>query len=170
MMKKNKLANNPKCWLNALILIIFSLLIAVMVSACQPSQSNHQSILVEMPYARAVPPGTPASAVFMQLSNPSSEKRKLIKAESSIASVVELHTHEMNGGMMQMRQVDFIDIPAKGKTMLQPGGYHIMLIQLKKPLTIDDMIDLSLTFDNGLTLQLDLPVKEVQAGMHQKTH
>lgn len=167
-MKKNKLTNNPKCWLNALIVIVFSLLIGILVSACQPSQSGSQSLSIEDAYARAVPPGTPASAAFMRLKNPSGEERKLIKANSSVASIVELHTHEMNGGMMQMRQVPFISIPAKSETVLKPGSYHIMLIQLKKPLAIDDKIDLSLEFDDGSTQQIELPVKEIQAGMHNK--
>jgi periplasmic copper chaperone A len=54
---------------------------------------------------------------------------------------------DMNGGMMQMREVDRIDIPAGGTVLLEPGGFHVMLLELQTPLVPGDTVDVTLTFE-----------------------
>jgi copper(I)-binding protein len=127
------------------------------------------SIKVENSYARATPPNLPNSAAFMELKNETKKDISLIWVKSSSSNVAELHTHEMKDGAMQMYQVPKIDIKANSTTSLQPGGFHIMLIDLKnKPLQPNTQIELTLGFSNGEEQTITVPVKTVMNGMMQQ--
>lgn len=123
-------------------------------------------------YVRAVPPGAPNSAAFLALSNGSGEPRALVSAESPASEAVELHTHTMDGGMMRMRRVDRIEVPAGGRVALEPGGLHLMLIGLKRPLAPGDQVALTLIFDDGSRSELAAPVRPVvpAAGNEHRHH
>jgi copper(I)-binding protein len=125
------------------------------------------ALTVQDPYARAVPPGQPNSAVFMRVVNGGDAPRALVGGKSEAAEVVELHTHTMEDGMMKMRRVERIEIPAKGAVSLEPGGLHVMLIGLKRNLAPDDSVALTLNLDDGSALHVQAPVREVQAMDHR---
>jgi copper(I)-binding protein len=125
-----------------------------------------ESIEIHDPYARAVPPGQPNSAAFMQLQNTTQTDLAVIAAQSSVSEVTELHTHTDVDGVMQMRQVDSITVPAGETTELKPGGLHIMLIGLKQPLADGDQIDLTLSFSDGSVTELTLPVRHAMPMGH----
>ena len=120
-------------------------------------------IAIGDPYARAVPPGQPNSAVFMSLDNRSSDDRALVGAESPVAEVVELHTHLQEDGMMRMRRVERIELPAGERVVLQPGGLHVMLIGLKQNLEPGASVDLTLRYDDGGTDRIQAPVRRIEA-------
>ncbi|WP_432695822.1 copper chaperone PCu(A)C [Marinobacterium sp. YM272] len=113
------------------------------------------------PYARAVPPGQPNSAAFMQISNNGDEAVTLTGAATSAAGTAELHAHIQDEGVMRMRRIDGIELPAGETVTLQPGGLHVMLIGLKKTLAEGDDVDLELQFSDGTSASLTLPVKPV---------
>lgn len=115
------------------------------------------------PYVRAVPPGQPNSAAFMSLRNTSDEDRALIGAESPAAKVVELHTHVEENGMMRMRRIERIALPAGETTTLAPGGLHIMLIGLQSELTLGQNVELTLIRDDGERLVIQAPVRRIEA-------
>jgi len=72
----------------------------------------------------------------------------LVGAESTAAGAVEVHEMSMDGNVMRMRAVPRLDLPA-GKTVeLKPGGYHMMLIDLKRPLKKGDSVPLRLKIEN----------------------
>ncbi|WP_072681240.1 copper chaperone PCu(A)C [Arcobacter sp. LA11] len=124
------------------------------------------NIEIKDAYARATPPGLPNSAAFMTISNPSSSDISLIDVKTTISNVAELHTHEMKNGMMKMYQVPKIEIKAHSKTILKPGGFHVMLLGLKKkPLTTDQKVNLTLIFSNNEKIEVSIPVKSVMGGM-----
>jgi copper(I)-binding protein len=129
-----------------------------------------EGIMVDDPYVRAVPPGQPNSATFMGLHNMGKEGSALIAATSPAAEVVELHTHTMEEGMMSMRKVDKIDLPAGEVVKLEPGGLHVMLIGLKQQLVPDENVPMTLTFEDGSSLQLNIPVRKLQMHMKQSGH
>jgi len=131
------------------------------------ADADHVEIL--NPYARAVPPTAPASAAFMVLKSQGAATA-LVAAQSDVSEVTELHTHVHDHGVMRMRPVKRIPIPAHGKVELKPGGYHIMLIKLKKPLKPGDTVHLKLTFQDGSTKQISAPVKMIHAGMDHSSH
>ncbi len=118
-------------------------------------------VTVTEPYARAVAPGQPNSAIFMRLSNQGDSALQLVSASTPAAKVVELHTHTNDQGVMKMRRIDAIDLPAATEVELRPGGLHVMLIGLTQPLNKGDEIDLTLTYSDGDQDSVKVPVKEV---------
>jgi copper(I)-binding protein len=129
-----------------------------------------EGIMVDDPYVRAVPPGQPNSASFMVLHNMGKQGSALTGASSPAAEVVELHTHTMEEGMMRMRRVEKIELPAGEVVNLKPGGLHVMLIGLKQQLVPDQKVPITLTFEDGSSLQLDVPVRKLQMQMKQGGH
>lgn len=127
--------------------------------------SAAETVTVSDAYARAVPPGQPNSASFMTLTSKSDMDHALVEASSPAAGVVELHTHTMADGMMQMRRVEKIDIPAGGSTKLEPGGLHVMLIGLKQELKPEESISLTLVFEDGSKTEVTAPVRKLQMKM-----
>lgn len=135
-----------------------SLLAALALISGAAVAGEAANIAINDAYVRLPPPGQNISAAFMRIDN-SGDARKLVKADSAVAGNVELHNHINDGGVMRMRQVKSIDVPAKGKAVLQPGGYHIMLIGLKAPLKDGQKVALTLTFDDGSSKTVDAPVQ-----------
>ncbi len=134
------------------------------------SSSVFADIAVEKPYARAVPQGQMNSAAFMQISNTADTQVDLIAAHSDAAKSVELHTHTQVEGVMQMRKIDKVEIPAKGSVSLAPGGLHIMFIGLTKNFNEGESVDLTLDFSDGSSQKLTVPVQMVMPhGMMHKT-
>lgn len=123
-------------------------------------------VAVHNPYVRLAPPNAPASGAFMVIRNNGSKDLKLVKADNPASRLTELHTHLNEGGVMKMRQVSMIEIKAGGEALLQPGGLHVMLIDLKIPLKEGDNVPITLTFDDGSSKQVDAKVmRPVPTGM-----
>ena len=92
---------------------------------------------------------------------------RLIKASSSVAKMVELHEHINDNGVMRMREVEGgVVLPAGESMVMQPGGYHIMLIGLHEPLKADSSMDLSLEFESGKTVNLSIPIVSIKKMHH----
>ena len=105
------------------------------------------NISVSDAWARATMPGQKVSAAYMQIQ--SDADARLIGASSPVVPRVEVHEMKMDGDVMRMREVKAIDLP-KGKTvMLQPGGLHVMLMNLPKPIAAGDIIPLVLVVESG---------------------
>lgn len=130
-------------------------------------QDNAQNNAIEAKdfYAFATIDGSNISAAFGTLSNTSEQPIALQKViiKGKIKGVAELHQTTNDNGMMKMLPVDSITIPAKQSVELAPGGLHIMLINLAKPLEAGKTIALKLTFDDGTTLDLQVPIQARQA-------
>jgi hypothetical protein len=98
-------------------------------------------------WARATMPGQKVSGAYMQLQ--SDADARLVSASSPAVPRVEVHEMKMDGDVMRMREVKSIELP-KGKTVsLEPGGYHIMLMNLTKPIAAGEVIPLTLVVESG---------------------
>ncbi len=153
--------------------LLLSPLVAVslMASIYSPAifAKASDDIIVVKPYARAIPPGQPNSASFMQLKNTSDTNHAVVSAKSDVAAVVELHTHTHKDGMMQMRRVDKIELPAQESVTLKPGGLHIMLIKLHKTLEMGQTVNITLEFADGSSIDVKVPVQKIMMeGMMMK--
>ena len=144
----------------------FTALLLVLGGAAQ-AESVADKVGVEDPYVRAVPPGQPNSASFMLLHNHDNQDHALVAAGSPAAKVVELHTHNLVDGMMQMRPVEQVELPAGATTSLKPGGLHVMLIGLQQSLVPGESIPLTLEFEDGSQMEVSAPVRKLQMHMHQ---
>ena len=142
-------------------LLLLTVVIFIPLFSQQIYASAKENIEVKMSYVRAVPPGQPNSAAFMQLINRSKNNYALVNAYSDISEVVELHEHTHKDGMMQMRRVNQIEITANTSTELKPGGLHIMLIKLKQQLKLDQTITITLEFSDGSKKIINAPVKNI---------
>ncbi len=124
-------------------------------------------IMVKEPWAR----GTPKSGgAFMMIHNMGGQDR-LVGVKGDVANKIQLHQTVMEGGMMKMKHVHGIDVPAKGMATLQPGGYHVMMMGLKKPLMVGHSFPLTLVFEKAGELKIDVEVRKLGAkGGHGMKH
>jgi copper(I)-binding protein len=105
-------------------------------------------ITVDKPWIRATAPGQTVSGAFMTLINTSATDYSLDSVSFSGASAVEIHETSMVDGVMRMRKVNHVDIPANGSAELKPGSFHIMLIGLEKAMEAGTIEALTLTFSD----------------------
>lgn len=121
-------------------------------------------------YAHATSTAQPVGAGFLTLANGGAADR-LLGVSCTCAQSAELHSMSMDGGVMKMRKLDAIDIPAKGSVALEPGGMHLMLIGLKAPLAEGQQVPLELRFDKAGVVKTTLKVKaRVPAGHEGHEH
>ena len=113
---------------------------------------------IEHPYTRASAGRT--GGVFLEIANKGKTADRLVSAAASIAGTVELHTTVKDGEVMRMRPVAAIDIPASGAAKLQPGGLHVMLIGLTKPLKEGESFPLTLTFEKAGKVEVKVEVQK----------
>jgi copper(I)-binding protein len=139
----------------------------VLIAMLIMSSAFASDIKIENARVRLLPPTSPATGAFMKISNLSNKDIKLMNATSDASQITELHNHLNVDGIMKMRKVPFITVPAKGSVMLKPGSFHVMLIGLKKPLALGQKIPLKLKFDNQEEISINPEVKKIQAQMHK---
>ncbi|MDE2027651.1 MAG: copper chaperone PCu(A)C [Candidatus Omnitrophica bacterium] len=106
-------------------------------------------------WVQAMPPSSSISAAYMTITNNSSQNVVLSSASCDIAGAAEIHQMKDDGGMMRMSMVASLTIPPQGKVTLKPGGYHLMLIDLKKPVNNGDVVPISLHFKDGETIKVN---------------
>ena len=135
-------------------------IIGVMLfSGCSRSTPD-QPLEVSAAWARPANAGQ-NSAAYFTISNPNSSAVRLLSASSSAASAVELHMSMLdNRGVMSMHPQEAVEIPAVGVVDFKPGGLHVMLIDLQQDLNPGDSLSLTLEFEGGEPISLDVPVKE----------
>ncbi len=102
----------------------------------------------------------------MSIENQGKEADRLVSASSPVAGVVEIHEMAMDGGMMKMRAVKGIDLTPGATVEFRPGGYHVMLEELKQPLKQGDQIPVLLTFEKAGTVEIKVKVEPMGAAAH----
>jgi len=123
--------------------------------------STTQNIIVDDIRARPSLGMAKNSAAFFTAHNNTDKDNKLMSAAGDVAKKIQLHNHLRENGMFKMRRVDSIAMPAHGEAKLAPGGYHVMLIGLNRKLKIGDTFKLKLTFANGETQTITVPVMKI---------
>jgi copper(I)-binding protein len=145
----------------SLTLAVVSMLVAMLAACTSGASPSTGTIRAEDPWARPSMGMERAGAVYMVLVNESGAADALVSATSSAAAKVELHeTTAGSGGMMEMHPVDRIDLPAGEQVALEPGGLHVMLIDLTEELTVGDTVELTLTFEHAAPITISAPVRE----------
>lgn len=142
------------------------LAVALAAAAGAASAGDAEIVAVDAPYLRALPPHIPVAGAFMTLHNTGRKEVRLVRADSTVAKSVELHTHRIENGMMAMRRIPEMRIPAGGALVLEPSGYHIMLIGLKAPLRAGAVVPITLTFSDGSSRGVEAAVGGAHAVQH----
>jgi copper(I)-binding protein len=123
-------------------------------------------VTVNDAWVRGTIPGQKVAGAFMQIA--STTDTALIDASSPSAKFVEIHEMTKEGSVMKMRAVDRLPIPGGRPVELTPGGYHMMLFELKAPLNAGDVVPMTLTFEDKSgkrsTVEVKATVKPLGAG------
>ena len=121
------------------------------------------AIKIEDAYTRATAPGQQVAGGFMKIEN-KGVADQLISASSPVAGEVQLHEMAMEGNVMKMRQVKDIAVPAGGAVELKPGGFHLMFMNIKAPLTAGETVPVKLKFAKAGDVEIKMPVNAMGAG------
>lgn len=145
---------------------------AALTTACAVS-AFAQNVTVTDAWARATVQGQKATGAFMKIT--SKDSAKLVGVSSPVAGVVEIHEMKMDKDVMKMSALpNGLELPAGKAVELKPGGYHVMLMDLKTPLTKDTTIPLTLTVQDAKgvksTVELKLLVGMQAPGMPSHDH
>jgi copper(I)-binding protein len=143
-----------------------SLIAAAVIPSAAPAAD---AIRVIDPWARATVPGQKVGGVFMEIVSP--RDARLTGVASPVAGAAEVHSMTMDGGTMKMRAVEALDLPAGRPVKLAPGGYHVMLFDLKKPLVAGEKVPLTLVIEDAGKRTRKIAVTAiVRAGNHGGDH
>ncbi len=122
-----------------------ALLLAFALLPTLAAHAQGVSIKVDDPWVRATVAPQKATGAFMQLT--AAKAARVVGASSPVAEVVEIHEMKMDGGVMKMRAMEALALPAGQAVALKPGSYHVMLMGLKAPIQAGDTVPLTLTVE-----------------------
>jgi copper(I)-binding protein len=131
-------------------------LVALATAAPAPTTADGAKITVEGAWARRAPmmsgdpqAGSGNSAVYATLVNPGDRADALVAAATEVAGTVEIHETYQDMGMTMMRPINRIEIPPRQRVEMKPGGYHLMLVNVKRDLQAGQSFGLTLRFDRA---------------------
>jgi len=133
--------------------LFVAFLLGVNVAVAQTGQLE-----IKAPWARATPGHAENGAAYLTIVSPTADR--LTAVSSPIAQKVELHTMSMEGGVMRMRPLTALDIPAGQAIALRPGGMHIMLVGLTEPLREGGSFPLTLSFEHAGPRQVTVAIQK----------
>ena len=134
------------------------LMVLALLAACQPVKNE---VKITDNWVRATQQGQEVGAAYMTLT--SNTDTSLTSIETPVAGSVEIHSMSMDNGVMKMRMLEQLDLKANTPNQLAPGGFHLMLFDLKKALKVGDSVHFSLHFKDAqhkeTIIELDSPIK-----------
>jgi copper(I)-binding protein len=128
-----------------------------------PAWAQSSAIAVQQPWARATPGGAKTGVVYMTIVNSGGADDQLVAASTPIAVEAQLHQTSMDNGVIKMRPIAALDLKAGATVKLAPGGYHLMLDNLKQPLKDGDSFPLTLTFAKSGKQDVQVTVAKIGA-------
>ena len=146
--------------------------VTCLLATCMAMGAAQALVKIENGWARATVQGQKATGAFMKITAP--QATRLVAVSTPVAGVAEVHEMKMDNGVMSMRAVPALDLPANQTVELKPGSYHLMLMDLKAPLMKDSSVALTLTFKDAKGVetkqQVSVPVNtsmpQAAAHMH----
>ncbi len=135
--------------------------ILLTIVACE--EKGDPRVTVSGAWAPATAKGATTAAVYFHLKNTGAGHDKLVGVRTYEAASVALHDTEKDGDVMKMNALDTIPIPKRDAVTLAPGGLHLMLIDLTKPLTEGSMLTIVLKFEKSPEWSLQVPIKALDA-------
>jgi copper(I)-binding protein len=146
---------------------------AVLLAFAGPASAHSYkagALEIAHPWARETPPAAKVGAGYFKVKNTGTEADRLIAVETSGAEKVEIHESINENGVAKMRQVQAVEIPAGAETALKPGGYHLMLINLKEPLAEGMRVPATLVFETSGKVEVELAVESMSYGGPAPAH
>jgi len=131
-------------------------------------------LVIGQPWTRATPKSAPVAGGYLKITNNGTAPDRLIGRSADVAKRFEIHEMKMDGGVMKMRELkDVVAIPPGATVELKPGAYHIMMMNLSRPLAKGDKVKGSLTFEKAGKVDVEFAVEGMgatPAGMNMKEH
>lgn len=119
---------------------------------------------IDHPWSRATPPGAKVAGGYFTVTNHGGVPDRLVSVTSDISAKAEVHEMAVKDGVMTMRPVEGgVEIPAGGKIELKPGGYHLMLMGLKRPAKEGESFPATLTFEKAGSVTVEFQVEGMNA-------
>lgn len=144
--------------------LVFVAVAIICASSASAQQVKIGDLVLDHAWSRATPGGAKVGGGYLIIENKGATADKLIGGSSPVAGKVEVHEMAMNNGVMTMRLVkDGLPIPAGQSVKLAPGGYHIMLMELKAPLKKGEKIPVTLKFEKAGEVMVTLDVQDIGA-------
>jgi hypothetical protein len=140
-----------------------ALLLIVGTGYAMAHEFTSKGVTVAHPWARATPGGAKVGGAYLEIKAAVGRGDRLIAAKSPVAGAAELHNHIMDNGIARMRRVDAIVVPAGKSVVLKPGGFHLMLTDLKAPLREGDLLKLTLVFEKAGEIEVEATVEPIGA-------
>jgi copper(I)-binding protein len=131
------------------------------VPAAPVDESGEPNLLINNAWAPPPPGGVSQAAVYVTIENVGLGSDRLIGAATPVAAEAALHGHVMSGDVARMEERQAIDIPARRGATLAPGGDHIMLMELNRPLAEGDRFPLTLTFERAGSVDITVNVESL---------
>jgi len=142
----------------------FAALFAVLGASAHAQEIKAGDLVITQPWSRATPGGAKIAGGFLTIENKGTTPDRLVSGSGDFAGKVEIHEMAMNNGVMTMRPLDKGLAIEPGKTVkLAPGGYHLMLMDLKNPLKQGEKVPLELQFEKAGKVTVSLDVQGVGA-------
>ena len=137
--------------------------------AGQAAAADYQvgDLTISGPFARATAGRAKTGIGYLTIDN-KGEADRLIAASAPVSGSTVLHTHIRDGDIMRMRKVEDIKVAANGQTTLEPGGFHIMFIDLHGPLKKGDAFPVELTFEKTGKVTVEMDVGSIGASRPPK--
>ena len=118
-------------------------------------------IQIRHPWARATPPGAKVGAGYLEIRNNGAQPDRLLSATSPAARQVEMHITEHAGEVARMRQLRAFEVPARERLTLEPGGAHLMLVDIVQPLKKGERFPMKLRFERAGEIEVEFEVQEM---------
>ena len=147
----------------ALLTVFFSL-------ACLGVSNAEPGIEIKDAWVRETPPGSTITAVYMNIQNNGSTGDTLKSASSKISKSAEIHKTVHEKGVAKMEMMESVEVPSGSTVKLEPGGVHIMLIDLEEPVKSGDKVEVELVFENGGSVKVEAEALGVGDDAHQHHH
>jgi periplasmic copper chaperone A len=144
--------------------------IMVTLLFCSIATPALAGVVLDHGFVRAMPPGQKITAAYMSLTNTDAQDAVVSAVSSDMAARVEIHESYIRDGMMAMRPLTVITVPAQGRLEFAPGGAHLMLFGIERQLKEGDQVNISLQYNNGVSQQFLLPVKRQQMTSNHHMH
>ena len=145
-------------------------LVALCLFAFIPVLQADEILDIDDAWVAEAPPVAPVMGGYMKIENETDKLISITRASCPDFETVEIHEMSMSGGMMKMREIEKLDVPAGGKVELKPGGYHLMLIKPKKPFKKGDSLTVTLHTADGQSQTVKMKVKERKASDDHQHH
>jgi len=145
-------------------------LVALCFFAFIPAVQADEVLDIDDAWVAEAPPVAPVMGGYMKIENETAKAISITRASCPDFETVEIHEMSMSGGMMKMREIEQLVVPAGGEVELKPGGYHLMLIKPKQPFKKGDSLTVTLHTTDGKSQAVKMKVKERKASDDHQHH